>query len=185
MFEETIKIVCLIRKMMEQAQDHQNYYAELHRRNLEFQVEDLVFLKISLNKKVMRFDKSSKLSPRYMRPFDILRRVSGVTYQLALLMTLTSTHDVFHISVLKKYIPNVAHKIDFSKLEIQEDMCSIEKPLKILETKERLLRTKTIPMVKVFQRNHTLEEDTQEVEYDKRSKYPKLFPQKNLRAKFS
>ena len=99
-----------------------------------------------------------------------------VAYQLALLPTLTSAHDVFHISMLKKYIPDASHKIDFSELEIQEDMSYMEKPLKILDTKERVLRTKTIPMVKVLWRNHALEEATWEVEDDMRKKYPELFP---------
>ena len=89
--------------------------------------------------------------------------------------TLTSAHDVFHVFMLKKYIPDASHKIDFSELKIQEDMSYIEKPLKILDTKERVLRTKTIPMVKVLWRNHAREEATWEVEDDMRKKYPELF----------
>ena len=119
-----------------------------------------VFLKISPTMGVMRFGKSGKLSPRFVGPFEILRRVGVVAYQLALPPNLTSAHDVFHISMLKKYIPDPSHKIDFSELEIQEDMSYLEKPLKILDTKERVLRTKTIPMVKVLWRNHALEEAT-------------------------
>ena len=176
MIEETVKIVDLIRKRMKEAQDRQKSYADLHRRNLEFEVGDHVFLKISPVKGVMRFGKSGKLSPRYVGPFEILRRVGVVAYQLALPPTLTSAHDVFHISMLKKYIPDASHKIDFSELKIQEDMSYIEKPLKILDTKERVLRTKTIPMVKVLWRNHALEEATWEVEDDMRKKYPELFP---------
>ena len=65
-----------------------------------------------------------------------------VAYQLALPPTLTSAHDVFHIFMLKKYIRDASHKIDFSKLKIQEDMSYIEKPLEILDTKERVLRKK-------------------------------------------
>ena len=175
MIEETVKIVDLIRKRMKEAQDRQKSYADLHRRNLEFEVGDHVFLKISPVKGVMRFGKFGKLSPRYVGPFEILRRVGVVAYQLALPPTLTSAHDVFHISMLKKYIPDASHKIDFSELKIKEDMSYIEKPLKILDTKERVLRTKTIPMVKVLWRNHALEEATWEVEEDVRKKYPELF----------
>ena len=119
MIEETAKIVDLIRKRMKDAQDRQKSYADLHRRNLEFEVGDHVFLKISPVKGVMRFGKSGKLSPRYVGPFEILRRVGVVAYQLALPPTLTSAHDVFHISMLKKYIPDASHKIDFSELEIK------------------------------------------------------------------
>lgn len=62
--------------------------------------------------------------------------------------------------MLKKYIPHASHKLDFTMLKIQEDMSYIEKPLKILDTKEMVVRTKTIPMVKVQWRNHTQKEAT-------------------------
>ena len=99
-----------------------------------------------------------------MGPFEILKRVGAVAYQLALPPTLTSAHDVFHVSMLNKYVSDASHKIDFKDLEIQEDMSYIEKPLKILDTKVKVLRTKTIPLVKVLWRNHALEEATREVE---------------------
>ena len=104
----------------------------------------------------MRFGKSGKLSPRYVRPFEILKRVGEVAYQLALPPTLTSAHDVFHVSMLKKYMPDASHKIDYTDLEIREDMSYVEKPVKILDTKQKVLRTKTIPMVKILWRNHVL-----------------------------
>lgn len=83
---------------------------------------------------------------------------------------------MFYISMLKNYIPNVSHKINFNEIEIQEDMSYIEKPLKILDTKKRLVRTKNITLVKVCWKNHAIEEATWEVEGDMRVKYPKLFP---------
>ena len=98
---------------MKEAQDRQKLYADLRRRPLEFVVGDHVFLKISPICGVMRFGKSGKLSPRYVGPFEILERVGEVAYQLALPPTLTSAHDVFHVSMLKKYMPDVLHKIDY------------------------------------------------------------------------
>lgn len=74
--------------------------------------------------------------------------------------------------MLKKYIPDASHKIDFTMLKDQEDMSYIEKPLKILDTKLMVTRTKTIPMVKVLWRNHTLKEATWEVKVDMRAKHP-------------
>ena len=136
---------------------------------------DHVFLKISPTSGVMRFGKSGKLSPRYVGPFEILKRVGEVAYQLALPPTLTSTHDVFHVSMLKKYVPDASHKIDYSDLDIREDMSYVEVLVKILDRKQRVLRTKTIPMVKVLWRNHTLEEATWELESEVKEKYPGLF----------
>lgn len=70
---------------MKEAQGLEKSYADLKRRILEFKVGVLIFLKISPIRGMMRFDKSDKLSLRYMRPFEILNRVRKVTYQLALL----------------------------------------------------------------------------------------------------
>ena len=145
---------------MKEAQDRQKSYVDLRRRPLEFVLGDHVFLKISPTRGVMRFGKSGKLSLRYVGPFEILKRVGEVAYQLALPPTLTSTHDVFHVSMLKKYVPYASHKIDYADLEIRVDMSYVEVPVKILDRKQRVLRTKTIPMVKVLWRNHALEEAT-------------------------
>lgn len=81
-----------------------------------------------------------------------------VAYQLVLPSTLTLAHDVFHISMLKKYILDASNKIDSSELKIKEDISYIKKLSKIIGTYEKVLRSKTILMVKVLWRNHTLEE---------------------------
>ena len=91
--------------------------------------------KISRTRGVMRFGKSGKLSPRYVGPFEILKRVGEVAYQLALPPTLTSTHDVFHVSMLKKYVSDASHNIDYADLEIREDMSYVEVLVKILDRK--------------------------------------------------
>ena len=122
-------------------------------RPLEFEVREPVFLKISPIRGVMRFGKSGKLSLRYVSSFEILKRVGEVAYQLALPPNLTAAHDAFHISMLKKYIPDPSHKIDYKNIEIRVDMSYIEKPMKIQDWKEIVLRTKTISMVKVLWRN--------------------------------
>ena len=175
LIEETVKQVELIQKRMKEAQDRQKSYADLNRRFLEFQEGESVFLKISPIRGVMRFGKSRKLSPRYVGPFEILKRVGEVAYQLALPPTLTSTHDVFHVSMLKKYNPDGSHKIDYKDLENREDMSYVEKPVKILDQKEKVLRSKIIQMVKVLWRNHALEEATWEMESDMKEKYQELF----------
>lgn len=88
---------------------------------------------------------------------------------------MTSAHNVFHVSMLKKYVPDTSHKINYEDLEIWEDMSYIEKPLKILNKKEKMLRTKIIPMVKVLWKNQTLEEATWEMESNIKEKYLELF----------
>ena len=74
--------VQLIRYRLKTVQSRQKSYADVRKRKLEFQVDDWVFLKVSLMKKVMRFGKKGKLSPRYVGPYKILKRVIKVAYEL-------------------------------------------------------------------------------------------------------
>ena len=61
---------------------------------------------------VIRFGKRGKLSPRYIRPFEVLERVGIVAYRLALPPILSSVHDLFHVSMLRKYTPDPTHVVD-------------------------------------------------------------------------
>ena len=71
-----------------------------------------VFLKVMLKRGVIRFSKRGKLSPRYIRLFEVLERVGIVAYRLALLPSLSSVHDVFHVSMLRKYTPDPTHVVN-------------------------------------------------------------------------
>ncbi|KAI3745053.1 hypothetical protein L1987_58154 [Smallanthus sonchifolius] len=99
-FETSEKIV-QIRNYMAAARDRQKSYADKRRKPLEFQVGDMVLLKVSPWKCVIRFGKRGKLNPRYVGPFKIVKRVSPVVYQLDLPEKLSGVHDVFHVSNLK------------------------------------------------------------------------------------
>ncbi|WMV19616.1 hypothetical protein MTR67_013001 [Solanum verrucosum] len=70
--------------------------------DLDFEVHDWVYLKVSPMKGVMRFGKNGKLSPRYIGPYRISKRIGNVAYELELPQELTAVHSVFHISMLKK-----------------------------------------------------------------------------------
>ena len=73
--------------------------------DLEFEVGDSVFIKVAPMKGVMRFGKRAKLSPRYVRPYEVIERIGKVAYKLELPQEMTSIHNMFHVSMLKKYIP--------------------------------------------------------------------------------
>ena len=75
-------------------------------RDLEFEVEDRVFFKLSPRKGVVRFEKQGKLNPRYIGPFEIVERIGPVAYRLDLPEELSRVYNVFHISMLRKYIPD-------------------------------------------------------------------------------
>ena len=94
---------------MKTAQSRQKSYADKRRLPLEFQVGDAVFLKVAPLKGVMRFEKKRKLSPRYVGPFEIIQRIKKVAYKLALSPELSLVNDVFHVSMLKKYVSDPSH----------------------------------------------------------------------------
>ncbi|GAV82855.1 Chromo domain-containing protein [Cephalotus follicularis] len=123
----------------------------------------------------MRFGKKEKLSPRYIGPFEILERIGEVTYRLALPPNLSHVHNVFHVSLLQKYITNPSHVLRVEQMRVHEDLSYNEQPMEILDYKEQIMRTKKIPLVKVLWRNHEVEEATWELEETMRREYPHLF----------
>ena len=147
----------------------------MHQTPLEFEVGDLVFIKVAPMKGVMRFGKKGKLSPRYVGPYMVIERIGNVAYKLDLPQEMTSIHNVFHVSMLKKYIPDPSHVIQLQLIQIQEDMSYEEKPIEILDRKTKTLRNKEISLVKVLWRNHKMEEATWEREDAMRTNYPELF----------
>ena len=100
----TSKKINLIRKRLQTTQSQQKSYYDITRRKVEFEVGDMVFLKVSPKKGVIRFGKKGKLSPRFVGLFEILKRIGKVTYELALQPTLAGVHNAFHVSMLRKYI---------------------------------------------------------------------------------
>ena len=98
--------VPIIQQRLKIACSRQKSYADPKRKNVSFSVRDLVFLKVSPMKGVMRFGKEGKLAPRYIGPFEVQSRVGEVVYILVLPPKLSWIHPVFHMSMLRKYILN-------------------------------------------------------------------------------
>ncbi|KAM6553468.1 hypothetical protein CsatB_014230 [Cannabis sativa] len=126
-------------------------------------------------KGIRRFGKKGKLSPRFIGPFEILEKVGQVAYRLALPPSLSAVHNVFHVSMLRKYVSDPMHVLSYEALELQPDLSYDEQPVQILDRKEKVLRTKTISLVKVLWRNSKVEEATWELETDMRAQHPELF----------
>ena len=83
---------------------------------------------------MIRFDKWGKLSPRYIGPFEVLERVGIVAYWLALPLSLSSVHDVFHVSMLQKYTPDPTHIVDWGELVVDTDGNFEEGPVRIMDS---------------------------------------------------
>ncbi|KAF5465357.1 hypothetical protein F2P56_015373 [Juglans regia] len=99
-------------------------------------------------KGVMRFGKKGKLSPRYIGPFEIPDQVGPMAYRVALPPALAGVHNVFRVSMLRKHVIDPTQIIDYEPLQIQEDMTYAEERIRIIERKELVLQTQTIPLVK-------------------------------------
>ena len=123
---------------------------------------------------MVRFGKRGKLSPRYIGPFEIVDKIDPVAYRLDLPEELARVHNVFHISMLRKYISDPTHVLEPPEIELRDDLSYEEQPVQILDRKEKELRNKTIPLVKVIWRNHLVEEATWEREDQMGSQYPHL-----------
>ena len=88
---------------------------------------------------------------------------------------MTKIHNVFHVSVLRKYVPDPTHVLEVQPIELKEDLTYEEESVRVLDEKEQVLRTKVILLVKVLWRNHGVEEATWETKKQMIKKYPHLF----------
>ena len=173
--QNTNEKINVIREKLKIAQDRQKSYADKRKRALEFAVGDKVFLRVSPWKGILRFGKRGKLSPRYIGPYEIIEHVGVFAYRLALPPELSRVHNVFHVSMLRKYISDPSHILDTQPVQVRADLTYEEEPVQILDQKQHVLRNKTVSLVKVMWKSHTAEEATWEREDQMRAQYPYLF----------
>ncbi|KAI3740815.1 hypothetical protein L2E82_31289 [Cichorium intybus] len=150
MVRVTNEKIGVIQANMKAAQDRQRSYSNLKKRPYDLQEGDLVMIKVSPWKGVVRFGKRGKLSPRYIGPFRILKRVGLQAFKLELPPELSGIHDTFHVCYLKKYFgkKRASHTVyGFESGDSQQKM--IEEPEAILEMQTKKLRNKKIDLVLV------------------------------------
>ena len=132
------------------ASDRQKSYADFKRKDIEYEVGDKVFLKVSPWRKMLRFGKKGKLSSRFIGPYEVLERIGPVAYRLALPPELAKLHDVFHVSMLRKYHSDESHILPVQEIKVQKDLSYDEEPKAILDREVKQLRNKQVPLVKVL-----------------------------------
>ena len=132
-------------------------------------------MRISPWKGVLQFGKKGKLSSRYMGPYEIVERIREVAYRLRLPLELAIIHDVFHVSMLRKYIADPSYVLRDQSVELKEDLTYEERPVQIVDRKDQVLQNEVIPLVKVLWMNHAREEATWEREDQMQIQYPHLF----------
>ena len=180
LIQETKEKVKMIREILKGATDRQKSYADLKRKDIRYEIGEKMFLKVSPWKKVMRFRKNDKLSPRFIGPYEVIEKLGPVAYRLALPPELEKIHNVFHVSMLRRYRPDPSHVISLETIELRPNLTYGEKPIEILAREVRELRNKRIPLVKVLWRNHKIEEAMWESEEAMRQQYLQLFNEGNF-----
>ena len=125
----TLDKIQIVRDRLKTARDKQKSYVDKRRRDLQFKVGDMVFLKVSLWKGVLSFGRRGKLRPRYIGPYEIIAIVGPVAYRLDLPPELSKVHNVFHESMLRKYIPNPSHVLRDQPVELKDNLTYKEQPM--------------------------------------------------------
>ncbi|GJY17911.1 putative reverse transcriptase domain-containing protein [Tanacetum coccineum] len=136
---------------------------------------DNVLLKVSPWKGVVRFTKKGKLAPRFVGPFEIIKKVGPVAYQLDLPEELNGVHDTFHLSNLKKCLADPTLQVPLDEIQVDAKLNFVEEPVEILKKEFKKLKRSRIAIVKVRWNSKRGPEFTWEREDQMKLKYPHLF----------
>jgi hypothetical protein len=170
--EEAEATVHCIQDNLKSTKSRQETYVNKRRRPLEFEVGDLVYLRVSLMKGVKRFGVKGKLAPCYTGPFLILKKCGSMTYKIDLPPSLAGVYDIFHVSQLKKYLKAPVDIVLPKVTPLEADLSYPDHPINVLDQKDRVIRRKTIKFFKIQWSNHSEEEATWESDDFLRSHHP-------------
>nr|GEX29574.1 putative reverse transcriptase domain-containing protein [Tanacetum cinerariifolium] len=149
LIHETTEKIVQIKQRIQAAHGHQRSYVDVRCKPLEFQVGDRVMLKVSPWKGVICFGKRGKLNPRYIGPFKVLAKIGTVAYRLELPQQLSTVHNTFHVSNLKKCLSDEALTISLDEIHIDDKLRFIKEPVEIMDREVKQLKQNHIPIIKV------------------------------------
>lgn len=174
MVRETSEAIELAKMRMKAAQDRQKRYTDGKRKFVEFSIGELVYVKISPMKGVMRFGYKGKLSPRYIGPYPIIGVIGTVAYRIQLPESLSGVHNVFHVSMLRKAVADPLVVVDPQEIPVEENATFVARPRAIVGRDSKRTRRTILEMVKV-QWSEDPRDATWELETTIRRDYPELF----------
>nr|GEV94043.1 putative reverse transcriptase domain, ribonuclease H-like domain, aspartic peptidase domain protein [Tanacetum cinerariifolium] len=175
LIQETTKKIVQIKDRLLTARSRQKSYADVRRKPMEFEVGDMVMLKVSPSKGVIHFGKRSKLIPRYIGPFKIIERIGPVAYKLELPEKLHGIHNKFHVSNLKKCLADENLVIPLEEIQLDYKLYFIKETMEIMDRDVKQLKQSRIPIVKIRWNSRCSPEYTWEREDFFKRNYPHLF----------
>ncbi|GKF25703.1 hypothetical protein Tco_0081597 [Tanacetum coccineum] len=149
MIRDTTEKIVQIKNRLLTARSRQKSYADRRTKLLEFEVGDMVLLKVSPWKGAVHLRKRGKLSPRYIGSFKILARVGLVAYTLELPEELKGIHSTFHVSNLKKCLAKGDIVVLIDEIQLDDKLHMIEEPVEVVDREFKQLKQSRIPIVKV------------------------------------
>jgi hypothetical protein len=177
--KEAEERVAEIREKLKAAQSRQKSYSDKKRREISFKPGDFVYLKVSPIRGTRRFQVHGKLAPRYIGPYQVLKRIGAVAYRLELPEGMTDIHPVFHVSQLRRClrVPE-RERVTEEEIALQKDLRYQEVPVKILDTVIKRTRNSEVRICRVQWSRHGVEEATWEREDALKKEFPHLFRNK-------
>src|SRR5688572_26209927 len=130
---EAMEKVRLIRERLKSAQSRPKSYSDNRKKDIEFEVNDWVYLKISPMKGVMRFGKKGKLSRRHIGRYKILRIIGKGAYEFDLPNELAMVHHVFHVTMLRKVIGDENTIVPLQGVTIEQNLSYEERAVEIVD----------------------------------------------------
>ncbi|XP_052732478.1 uncharacterized protein LOC128196266 [Vigna angularis] len=174
LIQQTTEKVKLIQERLKTSRSRQKSYADKRRRPLEFNAGDHVFLRLHPTTGVGRAVRPKKLSPKFVGPYQILRKIGPVAYELSLPPQLSNLHPVFHVSQLRKYVADPSHILELEDVRLCQDRTLEMRPIRIEDSDTKYYKRKAVRMVKIVWDEKT-GDATWEVEDAMKDLYPHLF----------
>ncbi|XP_017423413.2 uncharacterized protein LOC108332603 [Vigna angularis] len=174
LIQQTTEKVKLIQERLKTSRSRQKSYADKRRRSLEFNARDHVFLRPYPTTGVGRAVRPKKLSPKFVGPYQILRKIGPVAYELSLPPQLSNLHPVFHVSQLRKYIADPSHVLELEDVRLRQDRTLEMQPVRVEDSRTKYYKRKAIRLVKVIWDEKT-GDSTWEVKDAMKDLYPHLF----------
>jgi hypothetical protein len=137
-----------IKQNLKASLDKKKSYADKSITHIEFKVGDHVFLKVKANRSSLKMRIFVKLAARFCGPFEVLERIGPISYMISFPASM-SVHDVFHVSLLNKYIPDDNHVIDWNVIQVEQEGAFQVHPVRILDRKFKQLQNRALGIIRV------------------------------------